>query len=671
MSPSQCRGLFTLIHKGGERSHRTNWRPISLLNVDYKIASRAIALRLLKVLGTVVSLDQTCGVPGRYIGNNTALLRDLAYYCAQSGSPAAILFVDQQKAFDRVEWDFLMATLDKIGFGPSFQRWIVTFYARPQSAVYVNQFTSEFFPLSRGVRQGCPLSPLLYVIVAEVLAANLRCHPGIRGVRVPESNDRVVVSQYADDTAVIISDNSSLDQVMQVYGKYELASGAKINLDKCCGLWLGPWVDRVDSPRGLRWGSRPCKSLGIFVGNGDQEHENFDARLEKLNNIFISWRQRRLSFTGKAFVTNVLALSGLFYVAGSMPVPEWVSTRVSALCWDFLWGGKTPLVSRATCVHPRAKGGLFFPHFKYRVAAFHAAWIQRYLSDSPARWKSFLTHWLRRCLPPGIGDVALCNLGDWDLSFFPPFYSSVLSAWHRLGGRGNPCDLQYTVYNSDCPVKDMSVRASYAHLLQASYSEPHCVGKWRSQYGDLYWDATWSQFSFSSFLRNAVDLSWKIAHGVLYTVDRLASFGYTNLKDCYCGHQGESLEHLFFSCPLAQSVLGWVSVLFYTAVPDCPSLRPRHILFGFNKHKLTVVPKVFPVILVLFKWSVWLARNDFHFRGRHPCVDDVLGSLKANICFVLRCHFRKAGNNRRTFIKQWTANGLIASVRGDSLSLRI
>ena len=103
MSPSQCRGPITLFHKGGERSNRSNWRPISLLNLDYKIASRSIALRLLKVIASVVSIDQTCGVPGRQISDNTALLRDIVDYCSRSSSRAAILFLDQRKAFDRVE----------------------------------------------------------------------------------------------------------------------------------------------------------------------------------------------------------------------------------------------------------------------------------------------------------------------------------------------------------------------------------------------------------------------------------------------------------------------------------------------------------------------------------------------------------------------------------------
>ena len=169
----------------GDRLDPRNWRPITLLNVDYKLAARVIAGRLLRVIYLVVDKDQTCGVPGRFIGENVALLCDVVEYASSSGTPVAILSLDQEKAFDRVDWGFMRATLATMGFGPSFISWVDLFYFRVQSAVNVNGYLSSFFDLSRGVRQGCPLSPLLYVLVSEVLAANIRCNPRIAGLCLP------------------------------------------------------------------------------------------------------------------------------------------------------------------------------------------------------------------------------------------------------------------------------------------------------------------------------------------------------------------------------------------------------------------------------------------------------------------------------------------------------
>ena len=104
LSRTQRRGLIALSFKKGDRLVPRNWRPISLLNMDYKIASRAIAGRLLKVIHLVVNSNQTCGVPGRYIGDSVAFLRDVVSYASLSGTPVAILSLDQEKAFDRVDW---------------------------------------------------------------------------------------------------------------------------------------------------------------------------------------------------------------------------------------------------------------------------------------------------------------------------------------------------------------------------------------------------------------------------------------------------------------------------------------------------------------------------------------------------------------------------------------
>ena len=142
LSLSQRRGVISLSFKKGDRLDPKNWRPISLLNVDYKLAARVIAGRLLKVIHLVVDKDQTCGVPGRYIGENVALLRDVVYYCTSFDVPVAVLSLDQEKAFDRVDWDFMRSTLSTMGFGPSFISWVNLFYNSVQSAVNVNGYLS-------------------------------------------------------------------------------------------------------------------------------------------------------------------------------------------------------------------------------------------------------------------------------------------------------------------------------------------------------------------------------------------------------------------------------------------------------------------------------------------------------------------------------------------------
>lgn len=162
LSLSQRRGIILLSFKKGDCLDPRNWRPITLLNADYKLAARVITGRLLKVIHLVVSTNETCGVPGRFISENVALLRDVVEFASSLGVPIAILLLDQEKAFDRIDWPFMLSTLSYMGFGSSFIAWVSLFYHRVQSDVNVNGYLSPFFHLSRGVRQDCPLS-LLYV----------------------------------------------------------------------------------------------------------------------------------------------------------------------------------------------------------------------------------------------------------------------------------------------------------------------------------------------------------------------------------------------------------------------------------------------------------------------------------------------------------------------------
>ena len=153
MSLTQSRGLISLIFKKGDRLDPRNWRPITLLNVDYKLAARVFAGRLLKVVHLIVAKDQSCSVPGRLIGENLFIIRDLISFASRTGVPLAILSLDQEKAFDRVhvDWSFMRATLGRMGFKYSFLQWVSLFYTQVQSAVTVNGHISPFFSLSRGV----------------------------------------------------------------------------------------------------------------------------------------------------------------------------------------------------------------------------------------------------------------------------------------------------------------------------------------------------------------------------------------------------------------------------------------------------------------------------------------------------------------------------------------
>ena len=132
-----------LVYKRDDRKDLKNWRPISLLNVDYKICSKAFSLRLARVLSSIISPDKTCSIPGRSIASNLALLRDTLDYIDRTGETGILVSLDQEKAFDRVNRSFLMTLLEHYDFGPSFCNCIRTLYNGAYMPIFVNDFLSN------------------------------------------------------------------------------------------------------------------------------------------------------------------------------------------------------------------------------------------------------------------------------------------------------------------------------------------------------------------------------------------------------------------------------------------------------------------------------------------------------------------------------------------------
>ncbi len=154
LSSSQKQAVITLLDKGKDRTQIKNWRPISLLNVDAKIASKALAARLTDLLPRLIHKNQVGYVKKRNIQENVRTLLDIMHYTKEKEIPGLLICVDFQKAFDSVSWNFLNLVLKKFNFGPSFIKWINTLYRGASSCIINNGETSQYFPLERGVRQG-------------------------------------------------------------------------------------------------------------------------------------------------------------------------------------------------------------------------------------------------------------------------------------------------------------------------------------------------------------------------------------------------------------------------------------------------------------------------------------------------------------------------------------
>ena len=394
LTDSQREGLLRLLYKKDDRRLVKNWRPISLLNTNYKLAAKVITERPKRVIQSIVHKDQTCGVVGRSIFSNLQLIRDMLDMIDKTNETGILVTLDQEKAFDRVDRDFLMRVLFKFGFGPSFSGWVSLFYKNVFSRIICNGSLSVPVFLGRGVRQGCPLSPLLYVLVSEFLSNQIRKCRDIEGFRLPGAGAlQFKVSQYADDATLFVKTERSLCRLLQVVEMYERGSGAKLNTSKSEAIWLGRWRCNVASPFSLNWVLR-LRILGVHFSNRlvSVESENWQAKLDKLELVLNLWKQRHLSFLGRALIVNVLGASRFYHVAKIISPPNWVCKRFDRLVWPFIWKGKMENVSRKRCCARFELGGLNVIDFRIKCLSLRLSCF----SDLRDRFGESKWHYLAR-----------------------------------------------------------------------------------------------------------------------------------------------------------------------------------------------------------------------------------------------------------------------------------
>ena len=198
--------MITLIEKKGrDKRLIKNWRPISLLNVNVKIASKAMAPRIKQVIHKLVQCDQTTYVQGRNIGESIRVIDDLLEYDDKINEEGILFTVDIEKAFDSI--DHIFATLKKFGFGDRFIKWVKVFFNNSKSWLINNSISSGYFLLGRGTRQGDPSSPYQ---VLEILFIQIRADKNIKGFKI--DNIEILLSAF---TTFIVKDIHSVNRILK------------------------------------------------------------------------------------------------------------------------------------------------------------------------------------------------------------------------------------------------------------------------------------------------------------------------------------------------------------------------------------------------------------------------------------------------------------------------
>jgi hypothetical protein len=257
-------------------------------------------MRLQNVISDVIQPEKVAYIKGRFIGSNVRLVHDVFDFYNDNNLSGIIMFADFQKAFDSLEWDFLFKTLDRFNFGESFQRWIKVLYTNPSALIKNNGYFSDEFILSRGVRQGCPVSALLFILCMEVLAGHIRQNNNITGLYLDDNRTKhLKIIQYADDATIFVMNAHELEKVIQSLDLFGKVAGTKLNLQKCEGLWLGQNKNRQQNSSlyNIRWPREPIKYLGIYIGHDTQKcyNLNFVTKLSQIDDVIRQAEKRILT----------------------------------------------------------------------------------------------------------------------------------------------------------------------------------------------------------------------------------------------------------------------------------------------------------------------------------------------------------------------------------------
>ena len=397
LSVTQKEGIITCIPKGNkDKQYLKNWRPISLLNVSYKIASACIANRIKKYLPLIVNEDQSGFIKGRYIGENIRNLYDLLHTTEKYQIPGLLLLIDFEKAFDSVSWIFISKTFKYFNFGPSVLSWISLFYKNIKSCVLVNGHISDWFNIGRGCRQGDPLSPYIFILCAEILALLIRKNNDIRGVMV--GGKEHLISQYADDTSLTLEPTTvSLKNTLKTLKFYADASGLQVNMDKTKVIWFGSMKGsdlKLCREFDLNWESGIFEVLGVkfSLNLNDMIQLNYDVKIREIKNLLIQWSKRILTPFGRIIVVKTLAMSKINHLFLALPRPNSnIIKEIDNLFFKFIWNGSTDKVKRDIIIKSYKHGGLKMVKVDPFIDALKISWIRR-LITSNSKWVYLLYH---------------------------------------------------------------------------------------------------------------------------------------------------------------------------------------------------------------------------------------------------------------------------------------
>lgn len=637
----------------------------------YKVISKIIARRLKATLPQAIELNQCAFVEGRLLLENVLLATELVKdYHKLSISSRSAIKLDIAKAFDTIDWAFIEATLRAMNYPDIFVTWIMRCIDTAAFSVSINEELEGFFTSSRGIRQGCSLSPYLYVIVSNVLSkllnkavvdGNIGNHPQCEEVQLSHLS-------FADDIVVFTDGTpASLQGTLGVFGKFAHMSGLQINVSKSTVFAAGRGKQALEgeaAAAGLCVSALPIRYLGLPLTTKLMTRSDYEPLIVKIRDRFLCWTSKALSYAGRLQLIKSVIASITNFWCSAFCLPQSCIDEIESMCSAFLWSGSPNITSRAKIAWaevccPYEEGGLGIRRVKEVSTVFVLKLIWRLFSQSSSLWavwvkQNLLKHetfwdakdtvigsWAWRKLlryRPLAKQFIRMNIHDGlDLRF-------VTDLWHPRGwlidivGELGTQKLGIRRDAKICEVfldgdwrfrrcRDQRIQNLILDILAFPVSLVENVRdgvQWRNgedTYGERFvskatWDLTrcrkenvvWSKLVwFPQGVPRFAFITCLAIRNRLSTGHRTSQWGHP--QGClFCGEPDETRDHLFFACPYPFTL--WIKVVgnLFGQEPDPDwDTTMAHLLTG-SFDRLTFI--LLRLVLQVTIYYIWRERND-------------------------------------------------------------
>lgn len=335
--------FITLLPKVKDPLSLIDYRPISLIGCVYKILAKALALRLKRVIGTIIDEVQSAFIENRNILDGLMIINEICTWAKKSKTKTFLFKVDFDKAFDSINWSYLDSVMGQMGFGEKWRFWIRGCLSSSRASVLLNGSATKEFPFTKGVHQGDPLSPFLFIIAMEGLNVALKTagHKSLfHGVNIPNGGPTISHLFYVDDAIFVGNwESTNFTNLARILRCFHAASGLKVNFHKSKVYGVGTSVGEIVSCAhilGCEAGSFIFKYLGVAVGANMNLKRNWQPVIDRVQNKLSAWKAKTLSFGGRLTLTKAVLGSLPTYYFSLFKAPSSVVDLIERLRNRFL-----------------------------------------------------------------------------------------------------------------------------------------------------------------------------------------------------------------------------------------------------------------------------------------------------------------------------------------------